>query len=201
MIDPINSTARKIPEWPLYIVGFIPAAWLLWLGVNGGLGVEPVKALEHELGLLALQLLIATLLVTPLRRYAGVNLLKFRRPLGLLGFGYIVLHLLTWLALDMAFLWGQAIEDIVERPYITIGMAAFLLLLPLALTSTKKSIRRLGQKWTKLHRLSYVAVVLGGLHFVMQEKVWSVEAILYLLAAIGVVAMRMLWLKRRRVAG
>ncbi len=201
MIDLINSTARKIPEWPLYIVGFIPAAWLLWLGVNGGLGVEPVKALEHELGLLALQLLIATLLVTPLRRYAGVNLLKFRRPLGLLGFGYIVLHLLTWLALDMAFLWGQAIEDIVERPYITIGMAAFLLLLPLALTSTKKSIRRLGQKWTKLHRLSYVAVVLGGLHFVMQEKVWSVEAILYLLAAIGVVAMRMLWLKRRRVAG
>lgn len=196
-IDQINQTVRKLPEWPLYIIGFIPAGWLLWLGVNGGLGVEPIEVLEHELGVIALQYLLATLTVTPLRRYCGVNLLKFRRPLGLLGFGYVCLHLLTWLALDMALYWGQILEDIVERPYITIGMAAFLMLLALALTSTKKSIRRLGQKWTKLHRLSYIAVVLGGIHFVLQEKVWSVESFVYLGIAITLVGVRWFWMRRR----
>lgn len=197
MIDTLNQTLRRLPEWPLYILGFLPAAWLLWLGVNGGLGVEPIEALEHELGVLALQFLIAALLVTPLRRYVGLNLLKFRRALGLLGFGYVCLHLLTWLALDMSFLWGQIAADMVERPYITIGMAAFLLLVPLALTSTKAAIRRLGLRWHKLHRLSYVAVVLGGLHFVMQEKVWSVQSLAYLAIAVAVVAMRALWMSRR----
>lgn len=197
LVDIVNQTARRLPEWPLYILGFLPAAWLLWLGVNGGLGVEPIKALEHELGVIALQFLIATLLVTPLRRYGGVNLLKFRRPLGLLGFGYVALHLLTWLALDMSFLWAQIAEDLVERPYITIGMAAFLLLLPLALTSTKAAIRRMGVRWQKLHRLSYVAVVLGGVHFVMQEKVWTLQSLTYLAIALAVVAMRLLWMRRR----
>ncbi|MGI3187449.1 protein-methionine-sulfoxide reductase heme-binding subunit MsrQ [Nioella aestuarii] len=196
-MDWLNQTLRRVPEWPLYILGFLPAAWLLWLGVNGGLGVEPVEALEHELGVIALQFLIAALLVTPLRRYVGLNLLKFRRALGLLGFGYVCLHLLTWLALDMSFLWGQIAADIVERPYITIGMIAFLLLVPLALTSTKAAIRRMGIRWHKLHRLSYVAVVLGGLHFVMQEKVWSVQSLLYLSLAVAVVAMRALWMSRR----
>ena len=197
MIDTLNQTLRRLPEWPLYILGFLPAAWLLWLGINGGLGVEPIKALEHELGVIALQFLIATLLVTPLRRYVGLNLLKFRRAFGLLGFAYVCLHLLTWLALDMSFLWGQIAEDLVERPYITIGMAAFLMLLPLALTSTKAAIRRMGMRWHKLHRLSYVAVVLGGLHFVMQEKVWSVQSLVYLAIAVAVVAMRALWMTRR----
>lgn len=197
MIDQLNQILRRVPEWPLYFLGFVPAAWLLWQGVNGGLGVEPIEALEHELGVLALQFLLATLLVTPLRRYAGLNLLKFRRAFGLLGFGYVCLHLLTWLALDMAFLWPQIAGDIVERPYITIGMAAFLLLLPLALTSTKSAIRRMGMTWHKLHRLSYVAVVLGGIHFVMQEKVWSVQSLVYLALALGLVAMRALWLSRR----
>ena len=199
LVDLLNQTARRLPEWPLYFAGFLPAAWLLWLGVTGGLGVEPIEALEHQLGVIALQFLIASLLVTPLRRYAGVNLLKFRRALGLLGFGYVALHLLTWLALDMSFLWGQIAGDLVERPYITIGMAAFLLLLPLALTSTKAAIRRMGPRWHKLHRLSYVAVILGGLHFVMQEKVWSVQAPAYLAVAVAVVALRLLW-KRPRVA-
>ncbi len=197
MIDFINQNARKIPEWPLYFIGFLPAGWLLYQGIIGNLGGDPVEALEHELGLLALQFLLATLTITPLRRYAGLNLLKFRRPLGLLGFGYVCLHLLTWVALDLALRWGQIWEDLTERPYIIIGMTAFLLLLPLALTSTKKSIRRLGQNWTKLHRLSYVAVILGGLHFVMQEKVWSIESFVYLALAISLVGMRYLWLKRR----
>lgn len=197
MIDQINQTIRKLPEWPLYIIGFVPAGYLLWLGVYGHLGVEPIKELEHELGVLALQFLLASLMVTPLRRYVGINLLKFRRAFGLLGFGYVCLHLLTWLVLDMVFLWGQIVEDIVERPYITIGMVAFVLLLPLAFTSTKKSIRRLGRSWQKLHRLVYLIVPLGGIHFVMQERVWTTQSLIYLALAISVVAMRWLWLGRR----
>jgi len=197
MIDRVNQALRRLPEWPLYPLGLVPAGWLLWLGLNGGLGVEPIEALEHELGVITLQFLIATLLVTPLRRYAGLNLLRFRRAFGLLGFTYVCLHLLTWLALDMSFLWAQIAGDIVERPYITIGMAAFLMLVPLAATSTKSAIRRMGPRWHRLHRLSYLAVVLGGLHFVMQEKVWSVQSLVYLGLAIGVVALRWLWLRPR----
>jgi len=197
MIDRVNQALRRLPEWPLYPLGIVPAGWLLWLGLNGGLGVEPIEVLEHELGVIALQFLIATLLVTPLRRYAGLNLLRFRRAFGLLGFTYVCLHLLTWLALDMSFLWAQIAGDIVERPYITIGMAAFLMLVPLAATSTKSAIRRMGPRWHRLHRLSYLAVVLGGLHFVMQEKVWSVQSLVYLGLAIGVVALRWLWLRPR----
>ena len=197
MIEQINLAVRKLPEWPFYIVGFFPAGWLLWLGVNGGLGVEPIKELEHELGILALQFLIASLLITPLRRYVGLNLLKFRRAFGLLGFGYVCLHLSTWLALDMAFLWGQILEDLTERPYIMIGMAVFLMLIPLAVTSTKKSIRRLGRHWNKLHRLVYLAVPLGAIHFMMQERVWTGQLIIYLVLAFGVVGMRMIWMKRR----
>ena len=197
MIDRVNQALRRLPEWPLYPLGLVPAGWLLWLGLNGGLGVEPIEALEHELGVIALQFLIATLLVTPLRRYVGLNLLRFRRAFGLLGFTYVCLHLLTWLALDMSFLWAQIAGDIVERPYITIGMTAFLMLVPLAATSTKSAIRRMGPRWHRLHRLSYLAVVLGGLHFVMQEKVWSVQSLVYLGLAIGVVALRWLWLRPR----
>ena len=199
MIDRINQTLRKLPEWPLYFIGFIPAVWLLWLGVNGGLGVEPIKTLEQNLGRIALQFLIASLMVTPLRRYAGLNLLKFRRALGLLGFGYICLHLTTWLALDMVFLWGQIVEDLTERPFVIIGMTVFVLLLPLALTSTKKWIRRLGPRWQKLHRLVYLAVPLAGIHFLMQERVWTGQLIIYLILAFGVVAIRMAWMRRRIV--
>ena len=198
MIDRINQTLRKLPEWPLYFIGFIPAVWLLWLGVNGGLGVEPIKTLEQNLGRIALQFLIASLMVTPLRRYAGLNLLKFRRALGLLGFGYICLHLTTWLALDMVFLWGQIVEDLTERPFVIIGMTVFVLLLPLALTSTKKWIRRLGPRWQKLHRLVYL-VPLAGIHFLMQERVWTGQLIIYLILAFGVVAIRMAWMRRRIV--
>lgn len=200
MIDRLNQILRKLPEWPLYIIGFLPALWLLWLGVNGGLGVEPIKELEHKLGILALQFLIASLAVTPLRRYAGLNLLKFRRAFGLLGFGYVCLHLLTWLALDMAFLWGQIVEDVTERPYIMVGMAAFVLLVPLALTSTKKWIRRLGPRWQKLHRLVYLALPMGAIHFMMQERVWTGQLITYLILAFGIVGLRMFWMRRRRVA-
>jgi sulfoxide reductase heme-binding subunit YedZ len=107
------------------------------------MGVEPIKAMEHAIGILGLQVLIASLCVTPLRTYARINLFKFRRALGLIAFFYIVLHLLVWLLLDVRIA-SQIIADLYKRPYITIGMAGLLLLIPLAITSNRYSIRKLG---------------------------------------------------------
>ncbi|MEP2919966.1 MAG: protein-methionine-sulfoxide reductase heme-binding subunit MsrQ [Sulfitobacter sp.] len=193
IIDRINSFIRPVPTWLVYIVFLLPVPWLLYLAQTGGLGREPIKALEHELGLIALQLLLAGLCVTPLRRYLGLNLLKFRRTLGVLAFTYVALHLLVWVVLDMSLLWGQMWDDIWKRPYITVGMASFALLLPLAVTSNNLSIRKLGAaSWRKLHKLTYVAVLLGGVHFFWLVKGIQIEPILYLLAIVALLALRVL---------
>lgn len=185
-----NRALRHIPVWPVYVLGLAPAVWFVWLGVTGGLGVEPISELERRLGLTGLQALIAGLAITPLRRLTGVNLLRFRRALGLVAFGYIVLHLSVWLALDVQS-WRLIAADIVKRPYITVGMAAFVLLVPLALTSTDRARRRLGPvRWRRLHRLVYLAVPLGAIHFVMLVKGWQVEPLLYLAAILALLALR-----------
>ncbi|SMX46127.1 protein-methionine-sulfoxide reductase heme-binding subunit MsrQ [Actibacterium lipolyticum] len=197
--DRINATLRKVPAWPLYIVGPLPGLWVFWLGLTGGLGVEPIKALEHELGQFALKLLVVGLAITPLRRFAGLNLIKFRRAIGLLAFFYIVAHLAVWLFLDVqdgSLIW----KDIVKRPYITIGMAAFVLMLPLALTSNNWSIRKLGPKWRQLHKLTYLAVPLGGIHFVMLVKGWQIEPLAYLFVILGLLALRFRFIQRRVAA-
>tara|TARA_R110001583_G_scaffold195559_2_gene376574 strand:+ start:116587 stop:117189 length:603 start_codon:yes stop_codon:yes gene_type:complete len=182
--DQINRLARKIPTWPLYIGSLIPPAWYFYAGVTGRMGVEPIKAMEHAIGILGLQVLIASLCVTPLRTYARINLFKFRRALGLIAFFYIVLHLLVWLLLDVR-IPSQIIADLYKRPYITIGMAGLLLLIPLAITSNRYSIRKLGANWRRLHWLVYPAVALGGIHFVILRKGWQLEPLLYL-TGIGV---------------
>ncbi len=195
----INSALRRVPTWPVYVIGALVPLWYLWLGLTGGLGVEPIKELEHRLGLLALQTLIATLAVTPLRRFTGISLIRFRRALGLLTFYYVACHLLVWLVLDVQIL-GQIWKDIVKRPYITIGMAAFVLLVPLAATSGNWAIRRLGPaRWRRLHQLSYVAAILGGVHFVMLSKGFQIEPLAYLGAILGLLVLR-IELPRRRVA-
>ena len=190
LAERVNGAVRRVPVWLIYMVGLLPAPWFLYLGLTGGLGVEPIKALEHELGLFALQLLIAGLCVTPLRRFAGVNLIRFRRAIGVLAFTYVALHLLVWLVLDVqtpARIWA----DIVKRPYITIGMIGFLLMLPLALTSNNLSVRRLGPKWRQLHKLTYIAVLLSAVHFVMLSKGFQIEPLLYLVAIVMLLAMRL----------
>ncbi|WP_299735444.1 protein-methionine-sulfoxide reductase heme-binding subunit MsrQ [uncultured Roseobacter sp.] len=190
VVDHINAFARRVPTWGLYILCLLPVPWLLYLAQTGGLGREPIKALEHELGEIALQLLIIGLTITPLRRLLGVNLLKFRRALGLLAFTYVALHLLVWLVLDVGIL-SQIWADIIKRPYITIGMAGFILLLPLAVTSNNWSVRKLGAGWRKLHRLSYLAVLLGGVHYIMLTKTWAAEPLLYMAAILGLLALRL----------
>jgi sulfoxide reductase heme-binding subunit YedZ len=187
----INGSLRRVPTWPIYVLGALPPFWYLYLGFTGGLGVEPISALEHKLGLLGLQFLIAGLMVTPLRLWTGVSLIRFRRAIGLLAFYYICTHLLAWLVLDVrdpARIWA----DIVKRPYITIGMTGFLLLIPLAVTSNNASIRKLGPRWRQIHWLVYLAVPLGAVHFVMLRKGWQIEPLSYLAIVAALLAVRLL---------
>jgi sulfoxide reductase heme-binding subunit YedZ len=191
VVDRINAGLRAVPVWLLYILLSLPAPWLVWLGATGGLGVEPIKALEHELGQIALQLLIAGLAVTPLRRFAGLNLMRFRRAIGVMAFTYVALHLLVWLVLDVQIL-AQIWADIVKRPYITIGMLGFVLLIPLAVTSNDWSVRRLGPvAWRRLHRLAYGAALLGALHFLMLSRGFQLEPLIYLALVVGLLLVRL----------
>ncbi|MDA5092684.1 protein-methionine-sulfoxide reductase heme-binding subunit MsrQ [Aliiroseovarius sp. KMU-50] len=187
--DHINRGSRRVPIWSVYLLGLLPPVWFLYLGLTGGLGVEPINALERELGKLGLQALILGFSITPLRRFLGVNLIRFRRSIGVLTFYYIACHLLVWLVLDVQIL-SQIWADILKRPYITIGMVGFLLMLPLAVTSNNWSVRKLGADWRKLHRLVYPAVVLGGLHYVMLAKTWQTEPLVYFAVILTLLATR-----------
>ena len=189
MIDRMNQSLRSLPPWMLYVVAAIYPVWLFYSGVTGGLGVDPVKAMEQDMGRKALQLIIAGLCITPLRRYAGLNLMRFRRAIGVIAFFYVLLHLLIWLVLDVQIL-AMVWADIVKRPFVTIGMAGFALLLPLALTSNNWSLRRLGRSWNRLHRLVYVAAVLGALHFTILVKGFQIEPLVYLGVVLALLALR-----------
>lgn len=196
--DRINGILRKIPTWVVYIVFLLPVPWLLYLAQTGGLGREPIKALEHELGEIALQLLILGLCVTPFRQYLGLNLMKFRRAFGVLAFTYVTLHLAVWVVLDMSLLWGQMWADVWKRPYITIGMAGFVALVPLAVTSNNLSVRKLGaQAWRKLHKLTYLAVLLGGVHYLWLVKGIQIEPILYMVGILALLMTRVIKRSRR----
>lgn len=199
MRDRLNSLLRRVPVWAVYVAGMLPAPILLYMGAVGALGVEPIKALEHELGELALKFLVAGLAVTPLRRFTGINLLKFRRAIGLIAFYYVSCHLLVWLVLDVQ-LPSQIWADIVKRPYITVGMAAFVLLIPLAATSNTLSLRRMGPvAWRRLHKLVYPAVILGAVHYLMLVKGFQIEPLIYLAIILGLLLARLPGPTRRRV--
>lgn len=169
-----------VPPIAVYILGFIPAVWLFYQGLQDRLGADPMRYLEQALGLWSLRFLIATLTITPLRQLLSINLLRYRRALGLLAFYYACLHLLTYLVLDQGLDLAAIGADIVKRPYITIGMVSFIILVPLAATSTNAAIRRLGgQAWARLHRLVYVAAIGAAIHFLLVVKSWPPEPIVY----------------------
>ncbi|MCB1407682.1 MAG: protein-methionine-sulfoxide reductase heme-binding subunit MsrQ [Rhodobacteraceae bacterium] len=193
----VNRATRHVPAWPIYLIGAAWAGWLFWLGLTGGLGPEPINALERRYGEVALQLLVAGLVVTPLRTLTGFSLLKYRRALGLTAFFYVLAHFLVWALLDLSS--ASAIgREIVRRPYITIGFAGFLLLIPLAITSNAASIRRLGAAgWRKLHKLTYPAALLGALHYIWLVKGYPLEPFLYAVAIVGLLALRTRWTRLR----
>jgi sulfoxide reductase heme-binding subunit YedZ len=153
-----------------WVGGLVPLALIVVAGFTGGLGAEPIEEVTHRTGFATLLMLMLTLAISPVRRWTGWNwLASARRTLGLCAFLYVCLHLAIYLV-DQGFSLGFIVEDVVEHPYVTVGFAAFLLLVPLALTSTKASIRRLGKRWQKLHRLVYLATGLGVLHFLWLVK-------------------------------
>lgn len=189
MIQTVNGWVRRIPNAALYIAGAVPVIWIYVLGFQNALGPDPAEVIEHRLGLWALWLLIAGLCISPIQRLTPLRLISLRRPIGVLAFFYVLAHLLTWFLLDVQSL-ARVWEDIVKRPYITVGMLAFVLLVPLVLTSNNWSIRKLGRRWGQLHKLVYPAVILGAIHMVMQAKGFQLEPVLYLVAAVGLVALR-----------
>jgi len=193
--------------WLLYAAGFGPAVWYFWLGATGQLPGNAVKIFEHLLGTWALRFLLATLAITPLRDLFGINLVRYRRALGLLAFWYVLMHFSTYMLLDQQLNFPEIGKDIAKRPFITIGMACLVLLLPLALTSNNWSIRKLGSRWNRLHKLVYAIVLGGALHYTMAVKVVTVEPATYFALAVLLVAYRplrpsvMRWKKERRAQG
>jgi sulfoxide reductase heme-binding subunit YedZ len=191
-MDRVNALARRVPTWVVYLFGLVPLGLLVWGAVFGGLGPDPVKAIERGLGERGLQFLLASLAITPLRR-AGLNLLRFRRALGLLSFLYVTLHLLAWVWLDMGLRWGEMLADLTKRPFVILGMVGFVVMIPLAATSWNGAIRRLGAAaWNRLHKLAYVAILAGAVHLALLSKVWTVEVLVYLGLALGLLAVRLI---------
>ena len=201
IVDRVNSSLRKLPAWTIYIVAALWMVWLFYLALTGGLGVEPINALEREYGELGLKLLVAGLLVTPLRRWAGLNLIKFRRAIGVTAFFVILAHFLVWAILDVQTL-PRVWTEIVKRPYVTVGMAGFVLMIPLVLTSNNLSLRKLGAaRWRQLHKLTYVVGILGVVHYLWLVKGFQIEPIIYLLAILALIASRYVTVNRARQTG
>ena len=187
----LNDLFRRLPVWAVWAAGLIPLALLVWDTFMGGLGIDPIRDIEHRLGRTALYFLIASLCVTPLLRVAGISLMKFRRALGLLAFTYAGLHVLSWLTMDMGFLWAQMGRDIIKRPYLLLGMVGFVILLALAVTSNNASIRRMGgQAWRKLHKLVYLAAPLVALHWILALKVFPVTPGFWLVVILTLLGLR-----------
>jgi sulfoxide reductase heme-binding subunit YedZ len=180
-MQPTDRQIRRLIKPALFVACLVPLGLLAWDALNDGLGAEPIKAIIHRTGDWTLRLLLITLAVTPLRRVTGWNwLVRLRRMLGLFAFFYACLHLLSYVGLDQFFALTYIVEDVIKHKYVLVGFASFLLLVPLALTSTDAMMRRLGgRRWQRLHRLVYVAAAGGVLHFLWLVKSDLREPLLY----------------------
>ncbi|WP_448207080.1 sulfite oxidase heme-binding subunit YedZ [Azospirillum sp. sgz302134] len=165
----------------LFVLALLPMGWTVWLALTGGLGAEPVAEGVRQTGLWALRFLLIALAVTPLRVLTGVAALaRFRRMIGLFAFAYAVVHVLSYVVVDQFFDWAAIWKDIVKRPYITVGMGAFVILSALAATSTDRMVRRLGgRRWRALHKAVFAAGAAGCLHYMMLVKGWQIPPFVY----------------------
>ncbi|MDG2333562.1 MAG: sulfoxide reductase heme-binding subunit YedZ [Myxococcota bacterium] len=183
------------------IAGLLPGAALAAAAVNDRLGADPVEAILHESGEWALRFLLLSLCMTPLQRWLGApGLIRHRRTLGLLAFGYASIHFSIYLSLDLGFDPGALVEDLLERPFIAVGFAALLALTPLALTSSRRAIRKLGKRWQSLHRLAYLALVLAAIHFLWSAKADLLEPGIYAGFAALLLALRVVGRPGRKSA-
>jgi sulfoxide reductase heme-binding subunit YedZ len=188
---------------PVFLLALVPAGMLVRAFLTDTLGVNPAETIQLETGRWALKFLLISLAVTPVRRLTGWNyVIQFRRMLGLFAFFYATLHFLSYWAFDLVFSFGGMVGDILKRPFIAMGFTAFLLLVPLALTSTKGWIRRLGKKWALLHRLVYVAAICAVIHFAWKVKVFTGDPVIYAAILVILLGFRLfLALRRKKVAG
>lgn len=199
-----DIVTRRVFKPLVFLLCLLPAAWLV-AGIAdwppASLGANPVEKIQDTLGIWGLRLLLVTLTITPLRELGGwPRVQAFRRMLGLYAFFYLALHFLFYLFVDQALDWQQLLADVVKRPYITAGFTALLLLVPLALTSTRRAMRRLGRRWQKLHRLVYLAAILGCVHFWWQVKADVREPLVYAAIAAVLLGWRLQRHLRRRAA-
>jgi len=186
----------------VFLVCLIPLARLVWLAYTGGLGANPIEFITRSTGTWTLVLLLVTLSITPLRRLSGYNsLIKVRRMLGLFAFFYVCLHFTTYIWLDQFFEWASIVKDIKKRPFITVGFASFVLLIPLAMTSTNAMMRRLGRRWQQLHRLVYLIGIGGVVHYWWLVKKDITQPALYALVLAILLGYRLAkWLQAKKRA-
>ena len=198
---PSPIAIRRVIKPALFVICALPLLSLIWAGFSIGgasLGANPIEKIQDTCGEWGLRFLVITLAITPLRDWFNLPwLVQLRRMLGLYAFFYVLLHFLNWLILDQGLFWPGIVEDIGKRPFITIGFAAFLMLIPLAVTSTNKMMRRLGKRWKSLHRLVYVISLLAVWHFYWQVKSDVTEPLIYLAIVLVLLGWRV-WKGRPR---
>ena len=196
LFDLVKASIRRLKSWHIYVSLLVPLLFLTYDLLSGRLGVDPMRSIEKSLGITAIYILILTLCITPFSALTGINFIKFRRAFGLMSFFYIILHLSTWLLLDMQLRWVEIVESLTRKPFIVFGMMGFLLLVPLAATSNNYSIKILGKYWPKLHKLIYPAIILGGVHYLMMEKTLQNDAIITFIIIIILISLRFFKLRK-----
>ena len=188
---------KRVAKVAVFLLALIPLAWLVRGMLAGTLGANPAETIQLQTGRWAFKFLLLTLAVTPVRRLTKWNvLIQYRRMLGLFAFSYATLHLTAYYAFDLNFSVAALLGDTAKRPFIFMGMAAFLLMVPLALTSTKGWIRRLGKKWTLLHRLVYASGICAAIHFAWKVKVFTGDPVLYAVILTLLLGFRLVWFLR-----
>jgi sulfoxide reductase heme-binding subunit YedZ len=190
----------RIAKVLVFLLALSPAVATGVLALMGQAGANPIDTITDTTGIWTLRFVLATLAITPIRRLTGWNpIVRFRRMLGLFAFFYGLLHFLTWLVLDQFFAWDFILADIAKRPYITVGSTGFVLMIPLAITSTAGWIRRLGGRWwNRLHRLVYATAVAGVIHFLWLVKVVETEQIVYAAIVAALLGFRLWWAITKR---
>jgi sulfoxide reductase heme-binding subunit YedZ len=192
---------KRLAKIVVFVAALVPTAMLIRGMLMGTLGVNPAETVQLQTGRWALKFLLLSLAVTPVRRLTGWNIvIQYRRMLGLFAFYYATLHFASYISFDLAFNFADFAADVVRRPFITMGSLALLSMLPLAITSTKGWIRRLGKKWTQLHRLVYVSGVCAVIHFAWKVKVFSGDPVVYAGLLTLLLAFRAVWMVRARLS-
>jgi sulfoxide reductase heme-binding subunit YedZ len=189
-LDPMQKAAKVL----VFLTCLTPFVWLVIRTLTGRLGINPVEDLELTTGIWALRFLVITLAVTPVRRITRWNrVIQYRRMFGLFTFFYVCVHFAIYIGIDQFFAFGSILKDVAKRPFITMGFTAFVLMIPLALTSTKGWIRRLGRRWQALHRLIYISAVCAAIHYLWKVKVMIGSPVYYAMVIGLLLGFRILW--------